>query len=95
MTFSVSVDPTTLRAGSAERHAFETGYFRFVDASYRLTPTAGGTRLELSSRYVIKSGLNAYGRRWSHALISDFQARVLRVLKGRVERDANRVVTRR
>lgn len=95
MTFSVSVDPRTLREGSAERHAFETGYFRFLDASYRLTPTPSGTRLELSSRYVIRSGLNSYGRRWSHALISDFQARVLQVLKRRLENDQRALANRR
>ena len=95
MTFSIAVDPRSLREGSAERHAFETGYFYFRDASYRLEPDATGyTRLTLSSRYVIRSGMNAYGRLWSTALIRDFQERVLEILKARIERDQERLTMR-
>ena len=92
MTFSIAVDPATLREGSAERHAFETGYFRFRDASYRLAPAGGATVLTLSSRYTIRSGWNAYGRLWARALVADFQERVLKLLKARIERDRTRVV---
>jgi hypothetical protein len=86
MTFSIAVDPRTLREGSAEQHAFQTGYFRFIDAAYDLEPlSATATRLHLSSRYVIKSGANWYGKLWADAVVRDFQDRVLRVLKGRAE----------
>lgn len=91
MAFSIGVDPRSLRVGSAERHAFETGYFRFHDATYRLEALSmQRTRLHLSSSYMIRSGWNAYGRLWSHALITDFQDHVLAILKSRIERDRSR-----
>lgn len=87
MAFSVDVDPARLRPDSAERHAFGQGYFRFVDATYRLEGLRPGwTRLRLSSRYVLTSGVNGYGRLWADAIVGDFQERVLAVLKGRAER---------
>ena len=86
LSFSIAVDPARLRAGSAERHAFEAGYFRFVDATYRLEALGPvRTRLLLSSRYVLQSGWNSYGRFWAAALVGDFQDRVLAVIKQRSE----------
>jgi hypothetical protein len=86
MTFSIAVDPRTLRDGSAEQHAFKTGYFRFIDAAYDLEPLSPvRTRLHLSSRYIVKSGANWYGKIWADAVIRDFQDRVLLVLKARAE----------
>lgn len=89
MSFDIAVDPTTLRPNSAERHALEGGYFRFVDATYTLEPIDGArVRLTLSSRYFVKSTVNAYGNLFGRALVGDFQDRVLAVLKLRAERRA-------
>jgi hypothetical protein len=88
MTFDVRVDPERLRPHSAERHAFERGYFRFLDATYTLEPLGPGrTRLALASRHVLTTSVNGYGRLWARAVTSDFQRRVLAVLKARLERD--------
>ena len=87
LAFSIAVDPRSLRVGSAERHAFEAGYFRFVEARYSLVELPGGaTELKLSSSYVVESGVNWYGKLWARALVADFQDRVLEVLKKRSER---------
>jgi hypothetical protein len=87
MGFSVDVDPTTLRPDSAERHAFESGYFRFLDAGYQLEDVdAEHVRVKLSSTYVVKTSVNAYGKVWANAVIEDFQDRVLTVLQARAER---------
>ncbi len=84
MSFTIAVDPTKLRPGSAERHAFETGYFRFVDATYELEELGPHTtRLSLTSRYELRSGANAYGALWADAVVDDFQVRVVRLLKQR------------
>ena len=89
MAFSIAVDPSPLRQGSTERHALEAGYFRFLDATYALEPLGPGrTLLKLSSRFVLKSGWNSYGRFWASALVGDFQERVLAVLKRRCEAPA-------
>jgi hypothetical protein len=90
LAFSVDVDPTDLRPGSAERHAFEGGYFRFVDARYLITEQPDGTlEVSLTSRYHLRTSINAYGKLWANALISDFQSRVLHVLRKRAEAHAS------
>jgi hypothetical protein len=87
MSFEIAVDPSTLLPNSTERHAFEAGYFRFVDATYVLEPLAGSrVKLSLSSTYVAKSSVNAYGKLWANAIISDFQDRVLHVIRSRARR---------
>lgn len=86
MTFDIAVDPRALAPNSTERHALEGGYFRFVDATYVVEPAGPGrVRLHLSSRYVAKSSVNAYGKLWASAIIGDFQDRVLAVIKRRCE----------
>lgn len=85
MTFSIAVDPATLREDSPERHAFEGGYFTFLEASYELTALDDGrVRLSLASRYVLQSGMNWYGKLWARAVVGDFQERVLAVLARRL-----------
>jgi hypothetical protein len=87
MTFDITVDPTQLEPTSTGRHALEGGYFRFVDATYtvaRLGPERA--RVTLTSRYVAKSSVNAYGELWANFIIGDFQDRVLQVLAGRFAR---------
>lgn len=86
MTFDIAVDPRNLLPNSTERHALEGGYFRFVDATYVVEPAGPGrVELHLSSRYVAKSSVNAYGKLWANAIIGDFQDRVLAVIKRRCE----------
>jgi hypothetical protein len=87
MTFDIAVDPTQLAPNSTERHALENGYFRFVDATYTVEALGPErSRITLTSRYVAKSSVNAYGELWASAIIGDFQERVLRVLAQRFER---------
>ena len=87
MSFSIAVDPRTLRENSSERHAFEGHYFRFEDATYHLVLVDDThLRLELSSRYTVKSGANWYAQLWADAVFGDFQDRVLAMLKGRIEK---------
>lgn len=86
MGFSIDVDASRLRMESAERHAFENGYFRFVDATYDVVPVdETSVRLTLSSRYVLTTSVNWYGELWAGAIIGDFQDRVLSLLRGRIE----------
>jgi hypothetical protein len=87
MTFDITVDPSQLEPTSTPRHALEGGYFRFVDATYRVE-RAGAERctVTLTSRYVAKSSVNAYEELWASAVVGDFQDRVLRVLAGRFGR---------
>jgi hypothetical protein len=86
MTFDISVDPTQLEPKSTGRHALEGGYFRFVDATYTIEPLGPARcKVTLSSRYVARSSVNAYGELWANFIIGDFQERVLHVLARRFE----------
>ena len=86
MAFDIAVDPRALAPNSTERHALEGGCFRFVDATYTLEPRGEGrVKLVLSSRYVAKSSVNAYGVMWASAIVGNFQDRVLAVIKRRCE----------
>jgi hypothetical protein len=87
MSFDITVDPSTLRPNSTERHALEGGYFHFVDATYTLDPIDNDrVQLTLTSRYALKTTVNPYGNLFARALVGDFQNRVLEVLKQRAER---------
>jgi Polyketide cyclase / dehydrase and lipid transport len=86
MAFDIAVDPGSLAPNSTERHALEGGYFRFVDATYELAPRSDGrVTLTLTSTYVAKSSVDAYGELWANVIVGDFQDRVLAVIKRRCE----------
>ncbi|HXK20151.1 MAG TPA: SRPBCC family protein [Polyangiaceae bacterium] len=88
LAFSVAVDLARLRPGSAERHAFGAGCLRFDSAAYHLEALPGGsTRLQLESRYVVRTGVNRYAKFWARLIASDFQDRLLALLKARAEAD--------
>jgi hypothetical protein len=87
MTFDITVDPSRLETTSTPRHALEGGYFRFVDATYEVSPRgAERCAVTLTSRYVAKSSVNVYEELWASAVVGDFQDRVLRVLAERFAR---------
>lgn len=91
LAFSIDVDPASLRPHSAERHAFEGGYFDFVDAEYTLRPLDGDrVEVTLASRYRLRTSVNFYGELWASWLVADFQEGVLAVLRQRVEAEAER-----
>ncbi len=87
IAFSIKVDPTTIGKDVFHQHVLSGNYFSFIGASYALEPLADGkTRLILSSGYQLRSKFNFYGEWWGNIILSDFQNRLLQVIKNRCER---------
>jgi hypothetical protein len=64
-------------------------YFELVDGGYTLAPAAdGGTELSLTTRFVNKSRLKAYGNLWGKLVLMDFHRSILALMKSRAERGA-------
>lgn len=61
-------------------------YFELVDGGYTLQPTSeGGTDLSLTTRFVNKSRLQAYGNLWGKLVLKDFHRSILGLMKSRSE----------
>lgn len=86
VSFSIHIDPKTIREKVFDQHVLKGNYFTFVDATYELTQLPNGqVKLSLSSSYQLTSKINAYGSFWGSILLSDFQDRLLDVIKKRCE----------
>lgn len=86
ISFAIEVDPTSVRKKVFDQHVLNGNYFMFVEASYQLEKLAGGqTCLTLSSGYRLTSTVNFYGKFWGDWILSDFQERLLVVIKDRCE----------
>lgn len=74
------------RAALDEHVEINGDYFELVDGGYTLTPSAdGGTDLSLTTRFVNKSRLKAYGNLWGRLVLNDFHHAILVLMKSRAE----------
>jgi hypothetical protein len=86
VSFSIAIDPATVRQRVFDQHVLNGNYFTFVDASYELIQLNNKqVKLRLSSSYQLTSTLNFYGKFWSDILLADFQDRLLKVIEKRCE----------
>ncbi|ARU04225.1 hypothetical protein CCO03_05620 [Comamonas serinivorans] len=80
--------PGDIPQGALDDHVTIGGdYFDMLDAGYRLTPEAGGTRLTLSIRWRVSTRFNWYATPLSRLLTNDFAQHVLAIYKARAEAD--------
>jgi hypothetical protein len=87
LTLAVKADTSAMRPDDPAVHAFGTPLFSVDTVEYRLEDAGPGrTRLVLSSRYTLRSAVNAYGHLWARALLASFEERLLAALRGRLER---------
>jgi hypothetical protein len=88
LRLAVTADLTSMAPDDLNVHVFDAGLFSVDDVEYRVEPVAGGTRLELSSRYTIRSTVSVYGNLWARLLMSSFEERLLAALHARFENRA-------
>lgn len=70
-----------------ERHMLQGEHFRFLNATYALQAVSQHqTRLTLITRYRLDTKINFYGELWGRWLLSDFQTRLIHVVKMRCEK---------
>ena len=89
VAFDITVIPSSIRRTVFDQHVLNGKHFTFLNASYELETIASNvTRLRLSSTYQLDTKINRYSSLWGETLLSDFQERLLAVIKNRCERQA-------
>jgi hypothetical protein len=86
VAFSINVLPSTIRQTIFDQHVLKGKHFTFLNASYTLEQISETqTKLTLSSTYRLDTRINNYSAFWGHTLLSDFQERLLVVIKKRCD----------
>lgn len=86
VSFSIEVIPGSIRNTVFERHILRSNHFRFLNASYQLEPISDKeTELTLVCSYQLDTRINTYGSFWGNWLLTDFQERLLAVIKKRCD----------
>lgn len=64
----------------------DSAYLRLEEGRYRIVPAAdGGSDLELSTRYWIRTPMNGYAAWWGGVFLGDFHRNVLGIIESRAE----------
>lgn len=86
VSFDIKIDPGSVRQKVFDQHVLNGNYFTFVDATYELSDLKNGqVKLTLLSSYQLTSTVNFYGKFWGDLILTDFQSRLLKVIKMRCE----------
>ncbi len=84
VAFSIHIVPGSIRQTVFDQHVLKGNHFRFLSAAYELQPlNARQTLLTLSSAYELDTRINGYAAFWGDELLTDFQQRLLAVIKKR------------
>ncbi len=86
VAFSIQLIPGSVRNAIFDQHVLKGNHFRFLQAAYQLKSIdATTTELRLLTNYQLHTSINAYGSFWGQRLMTDFQTRLLQVIKARCE----------
>jgi hypothetical protein len=87
VSFDITVIPSSIRSTIFDQHILKGQHFRFLNASYSLRRlNHAQTELILSSSYRLDTKINFYGSWWGNQLLTDFQERLLAVIKKRCDK---------
>lgn len=82
----IRVVPSSVRPTVFDQHVLKGNHFRFLHANYFIKELPNGhTELMLTSSYQLKTNVNPYASFWGNELLTDFQERLLKVIKIRCE----------
>lgn len=85
--FDISVVPSSIRQNVFDQHILKGNHFRFLNADYTLEKLQNGqTELTLSSSYELNTNINWYASYCGNKLLTDFQERLLQVIKKRCDK---------
>ena len=86
VAFKIHINKSELRDLPTDKHLLKGDYFKFNRISYRLRHVSPNkTELTLSCEYTLNSKMNAYANFWAETIIKDFEGRLLKVLKLKIE----------
>jgi hypothetical protein len=84
IAFDITVVPSSIRQTVFDQHILRGNNFKFLNAEYKLKPLPNGqTELILSSSYELTTNINSYASFCGNQLLTDFQERLLKVIKAR------------
>lgn len=84
IAFDISVVPSSIRQTVFDQHILKGSHFSFLNAAYGLKKFPNGqTELVLRSSYELNTNINGYASFWGNQLLTDFQERLLQVIKAR------------
>jgi hypothetical protein len=87
VTFDIKIIPSTTNRTIFERHMLNGEHFKFLNATYTLKEIANGqTELLLTTKFQLDTKINFYGEFWGQHLLTDFQDRLINVIKNRCEK---------
>lgn len=88
IAFDINVVPSSIRQTVFDQHILRGNNFKFLNAAYNLKPLPNGqTELILSSSYELTTNLNSYASYCGNQLLTDFQERLLTVIKTRCDKN--------
>jgi hypothetical protein len=86
IAFDITVVPSSIRQTVFDQHVLRGNNFKFLNAAYDLRRLPDGqTELTLSSSYELTTNINSYASFCGNQLLSDFQERLLSVIKKRCD----------
>lgn len=86
VAFTIAVVPSSIRQTVFDQHILKGNHFTFLNAAYDLEPLGEHqTKLTLSSSYQLDTNINGYSAFWGQRLLTDFQERLLDVIKNRCD----------
>ena len=87
VTFDIKIIPSITTRTIFERHMLNGQHFKFLNATYKLKQISDKqTELFLITQYQLDTKINFYGELWGQQLLSDFQDRLIEVIKQRCEK---------
>lgn len=87
VSFDIKILPSTTNRTIFERHMLSGQHFKFLNATYRLKEISNNqTELLLTTKYQLDTKINFYGEFWGQQLLTDFQDRLIKVIKMRCEK---------
>ncbi|MCC6371143.1 MAG: hypothetical protein IT236_09075 [Bacteroidia bacterium] len=85
--FDIKIIPSNTNRTIFERHMLSGQHFKFLNATYQLKEISDKqTELLLTTQYQLDTKINFYGEFWAQQLLTDFQNRLLSVIKTRCEK---------
>jgi hypothetical protein len=86
VSFNISVIDSSIRKTIFDQHILKGNHFKFIGACYQLNKiNSKQTLLTLSSTYQLDTRINYYASFWGNLILSDFQQRLLNVIKKRCD----------
>jgi hypothetical protein len=86
VNFKIHIDKSELRNTPTDKHLLQSDYFKFKNISYSISKLANNkSKLTLNCDYTLNSKMNFYASYWANKIISDFEVKLLEVLKNKIE----------